>query len=182
MLARLGLAALIAILPPVAGAEEPMTWRFEAGAEDSWRFFTDRVMGGVSEGRVTVLTEDGTRFARMTGEVSTANHGGFIQMRLDLAEGAAEGAQGVRLIVRGNSQRYFVHLRTQGTRLPWQYYQAGFDVGPDWAELRLPFEAFRPSGAMLALVPEAERLTSLGVVAYGRDHAARIDVAEVGFY
>jgi hypothetical protein len=35
---------------------------------------------------------------------------------------------------------------------------------------------------MLARVPEAERLTSLGVVAYGRDHAARIDVAEVGFY
>jgi hypothetical protein len=89
----------------------------------------------------------------MTGTVSTENNGGFIQMRLDLPPGAAAGATGVRLIVRGNSQRYFVHLRTSGTRLPWQYYQAGFEVGPDWAEVRLPLEAFRPSGAMLARVP-----------------------------
>ncbi len=35
---------------------------------------------------------------------------------------------------------------------------------------------------MLAPVPEAARLTSLGVVAYGRDYAAEIDVREVGFY
>jgi hypothetical protein len=118
----------------------------------------------------------------MTGSVSTANNGGFIQMRLDLPEGAAEGASGVRLVVRGNSQRYFVHLRTRGTRLPWQYYQAGSRWAQTGAEIRLPFDAFSPSGAMLARVPEAARLTSLGVVAYGREHEARIDVAEVGFY
>jgi hypothetical protein len=180
--ARLGLVALLVILPMAGVAEEPMTERFEAGAEARWRFFTDQVMGGVSSGQVTLLSEGDWRFARMTGAVSTENNGGFIQMRLDLPQGAAAGAEGVRLIVRGNSQRYFVHLRTGGTRLPWQYYQAGFEVGPDWAEVRLPFTAFRPSGAMLARVPAAERLTSLGVVAYGRDHAAEIDVAEVGFY
>jgi hypothetical protein len=28
-------------------------------------------------------------------------------------------------MVRGNNQRYFVHLPTGGTPLPWQYYQAG---------------------------------------------------------
>jgi hypothetical protein len=87
----------------------------------------------------------------------------------------------VRLIVRGNSQRYFVHLRTSGTRLPWQYYQAGFEVGPDWRRCACPST---PSvlPALLARMPRADRITSLGVVAYGRDHAAEIDVAEVGFY
>jgi hypothetical protein len=179
---RLGLIALIAILPLAVLAEEPMAERFEAGADARWRFFTDQVMGGVSTGGVTLLSEGNQRFARMTGTVSTENNGGFIQMRLDLPPGAAEGATGVRLIVRGNSQRYFVHLRTSGTRLPWQYYQAGFEVGPDWAEVRLPLEAFRPSGSLLARMPRADRITSLGVVAYGRDHAAEIDVAEVGFY
>jgi hypothetical protein len=101
-------------------------------------------MGGVSSGQVTLLSEGDWRFARMTGAVSTENNGGFIQMRLDLPQGAAAGADGVRLIVRGNSQRYFVHLRTGGTRLPWQYYQAGFEVGPDWAEVRLPFDGLPP--------------------------------------
>jgi len=181
---RLGLTVLIAIvmLPLMALAEDPMTERFEQVAETRWRFFTDQVMGGVSTGGVEILSQDGEGFARMTGSVSTANNGGFIQMRLDLPDGAADSAEGVRLVVRGNSQRYFVHLRTRGTRLPWQYYQAGFDVGPDWAEIRLPFEAFERSGGFLPRVPRADRLTSLGVVAYGRDHSARIDVAEVGFY
>jgi hypothetical protein len=181
---RLGLTALIAIvmLPLIALAEEPMIERFEPGAETRWRFFTDQVMGGVSTGRVEILSEDGERFARMTGSVSTENNGGFIQMRLDLPGDAADGAEGVRLVVRGNSQRYFVHLRTRGTRLPWQYYQAGFEVGHDWAEIRLPLEAFEASGGLLPRMPQADRLTSLGVVAFGRDHAARIDVVEVGFY
>jgi hypothetical protein len=181
---RLGLTALFAIvaLPPMALAEEPMIERFETGAETRWRFFTDKVMGGVSSGAVAILSEDGERFARMTGSVSTENNGGFIQMRLDLPDGAADGAEGVRLVVRGNSQRYFVHLRTRGTRMPWQYYQAGFEVGTDWAEVRLPFEAFGPSGGLLPREPRTDQLMSLGVVAYGRDHAALIDVREVGFY
>jgi hypothetical protein len=86
----------------------------------------------------------------------------------------------VRLIVRGNSQRYFVHLRTRGTRLPWQYYQAGSRWGQTGARCACPSTP-SPSGAMLARnAGGGQRLTSLGVVAYGRDHAARIDVAEVG--
>ena len=147
-----------------------------------WRFFSDTVMGGVSTGKVAILSEDGARFARMTGEVSTANNGGFIQMRIDLAEGMAKEATGVRLVARGNDQRYFVHLRTGGTVLPWQYYQAGFDVTGAWSEFRVPFAAFRPSGRLLRKTPRAEALTSVGIVAYGRDHAARIDVSEIGFY
>ena len=159
-----------------------MVDRFEAGAESRWRFFTDQVMGGVSTGRVTLLSEGDMRFARMTGEVSTENRGGFIQMRRDLGSEVAVGATGVRLVVRGNGQRYFVHLRTRGARLPWQYYQAGFEAGPDWAEVRLPFAAFRASGGFLAREPGAEALTSVAIVAYGRDHAAEIDVTEIGFY
>jgi hypothetical protein len=49
-------------------------------------------------------------------------------MQLDLATSPPAGTTGVRLIVRGNDQRYFVHLGTGGTLLPWHYYQAGFDV------------------------------------------------------
>ena len=150
--------------------------------ETRWRFFTDQVMGGVSTGGVTFSQQDGLPFARMSGRVSTANRGGFIQMRLDLASPPPEGTTGVRLIVRGNAQRYFVHLRTNGTVLPWQYYQAGFDVSEDWSEVRLPLEAFTASGALLQNLPDAESLTSVAVVAYGRDHDARIDLRELGFY
>ena len=180
-------AALLGGAVSPALAEDPLTKDvliedFTMQPETRWRFFTDQVMGGVSTGGVTFAQEDGQAFARMTGRVSTANRGGFIQMQLDLATPPPEGTTGVRMIVRGNGQRYFVHLRTGGTLLPWQYYQAGFDVTESWNEVRLPLEAFEASGGLLRSVPAPGSLTSVAVVAYGRDHDARIDVREVGFY
>ncbi len=180
-------AALIcAALPPVMAQTPPAQTAviedFKMQPETRWRFFTDQVMGGVSTGGVDFAKEDGHAFARMTGRVSTANRGGFIQMRLDLANPPPEGTTGVRLMVRGNDQRYFVHLRTGGTLLPWQYYQAGFDVTESWAEVRLPLESFGASGALLRSVPRPGNLASVAIVAYGRDHDPRIDVREVGFY
>jgi len=151
-------------------------------SEPRWRFFTDQVMGGLSTGGLVFVTEDGVAFARMTGHVSTANRGGFIQIRQALTASPPPGTLGVRLIARGNGQRYFVHLRTESTALPWQYYQAGFDVTEDWREIRLALDAFSATGGMSNRLPEAGRLTSIAVVAYGRDHEARIDLREVGFY
>ncbi len=178
---------LVSGSPPRAFAETPTAREaaiddFRMTPEARWQFFTDQVMGGVSTGGVVFAQENGRPYARMTGRVSTANRGGFIQMRLDLASPPPEGTTGVRLVVRGNDQRYFVHLRTSGTILPWQYYQAGFDVTVSWTEIRLPFEAFAASGAQLRRVPNPVSLTSVAVVAYGRNHDARIDVREVGFY
>ncbi len=177
---------LCGALPPALAEEslsgDALIEDFTMQPETRWRFFTDQVMGGVSTGGVTFAKENGQPFARMTGRVSTANRGGFIQMRLDLASPAPEGTTGVRLIVRGNDQRYFVHLRTGGTLLPWQYYQAGFEVTESWSEVRLPLDAFEASGAMLRDVPQPDSLSSVAVVAYGRDHDAQIDVREIGFY
>jgi hypothetical protein len=173
-------AALLAATGAWAGDE--MTETFENGPERRWRFFTDGVMGGVSSGAVAFERQDGRTHARMTGRVSTANRGGFIQMRMDLAAPPLAGTAGVRLVVRGNGERYFVHLRTSGTVLPWQFHQAGFETTGDWTEVRLPFEGFRPSGGFVARVPRPESVTSLAVAAYGRDHAADVAVREIGFY
>lgn len=155
---------------------------FTMHPETRWRFFTDAVMGGVSTGRLEMVTGDGAPHARMTGRVSTENNGGFIQMRLDLAAPPPAGTTGLRLIVRGNGQRYFAHLRNGATLMPWQYYQAPFEVTPDWAEIRLPFTAFRASGRLMPGTPAVKSLRSVGVVAYGRAHEAEIEVREVGFY
>jgi hypothetical protein len=180
-------ALLVAGSPPRASTETPGSREtaiadFRMTPDARWQFFTDQVMGGVSTGGVVFAQEDGKPYARMTGRVSTANRGGFIQKRRELASPPPAGTTGVRLVVRGNDQRYFVHLRSSGTLLPWQYYQAGFEVTEGWTEIHLPFEAFAPSGALLRRVPRAASLTSVAVVAYGRDHDARIDVQSIGFY
>lgn len=176
------MAVLVLWNPSAAIAEDIMIDDFESQPETRWRFIADTVMGGVSSGKVSFLQDDGDTHARMTGSVSTQNNGGFIQFRMKLPSPLPKSAVGLRLVVRGNDQRYFMHLRTSGTLLPWQYYQAGFEVNREWSEVRLPFIAFKASGSLLRSVPRPESLKSLGIVAFGRDHEAEIDVREVSYY
>ena len=133
-----------------------------------WIYASDQVMGGVSEGQARF--EDGA--LRLSGRVSTANNGGFIQARRPTSVPA--DAKGLTISVRGDGQRYFIHVRTRGTRLPWQYYQAGFDTSEAWQDIQIPWTAFKPSGGFLRKTPKPENITSVGLVAYGRDHEALV--------
>lgn len=175
--AILGLALL---LPLTAKAQ--MTDPIRLTPDTSWSYVSDRVMGGLSQGGARIETAEGTTYLRLTGQVSTANRGGFIQARIALDSPPPENAQGVLIRTRGNGEGYFIHLRTAGTVLPWQYYQAPFATTPDWVEVRIPFTAFTPSGALLRDQLRPASIRSLGIVAYGRDHTADVAVAEVGFY
>ena len=150
--------------------------------ENEWTYIADNVMGGISDGGVEFNLVDSNVYALLSGNVSTENNGGFIQFRMKMSKSLPEEARGLRLIVRGNTQRYFVHLRTGGTFLPWQYYQLGFDVSKGWAEVLLPFKDFKASGAFLKNTPSPEDLQSVGIVAFGRDHEAEVDVREVSYF
>ena len=156
-------------VPTMATAAQPMT----DAQKLEWVYLADTVMGGVSEG-TGQFVEGGVR---LTGQVSTANNGGFIQLRTNV-----NGLPGdsLTLRVRGNGEDYFVHLRTRSTRLPWQYYQARFPTTNDWSDVTLPLSDFAPSGGMLPRVPDAASIRSIGLVAYGRDHAADVSLAALG--
>ena len=155
---------------------------FSPSPKVDWNFVADSVMGGISTGDVA-LEDDGTQvYAKMTGNVSTENNGGFIQFRSTLNEKLDKNIEGVYLKVRGNGEKYFIHLRTRGTMLPWQYYQSAFSTSNEWTEIFLPLDSFKPSGSWLSKDVNPKSIRSLGVVAYGRDHAADIQVTEIGFY
>lgn len=147
-----------------------------------WRFFTDQVMGGVSSGALHFDHDDNRNWARMTGAVSTANNGGFIQMQHRLDAPLPASVAGVRLIARGNDQRYYIHLRRTGASAPTAFYRAGFDVGSEWHEIRLPFALFTASNGGMPAPLEGSSIASVAVVAYGRDHQADIFIGEIGFY
>ena len=51
---------------------------------NQWQFFTDGVMGGVSTGKVKIVKINEIICYRMTGNVTTENNGGFIQMRVKI--------------------------------------------------------------------------------------------------
>ena len=140
-----------------------------------WRFVSDRVMGGVSSGQAQVGSDPA--HIRLTGTVSTANNGGFIQIRRDLAPWPVDTRE-VILTVRGDGQTYYVALRTTDLTRPWQSYRAAFTAPRDWAQITLPiaaFEATRDGMPPLRL----DRIRSIGLLAYGRDHAADLSIARI---
>ena len=146
-------------------------------SEFEWRYFQDDVMGGVSQGQA--LAEGAA--IRLTGTVSTENNGGFIQVRTDLPDGLPPDVTAIHLRVRGNGERYFIHLRSRATRLPWQYYQMGFETGPNWSVVSLPLARFVPSARQLPRPIAAQDIRSLGLVAFGRDHRADVAVSALGW-
>lgn len=155
---------------------------FEDGSSVRWDYFTDQVMGGVSEGGARLTSESGKSFARLRGNVSTDNNGGFIQIRRTLARSLPSGTNGLLLDVRGNGEEYYVFLRTTATRRPWHFYKASFPTASSWTEVRLPLSEFESSHSFLPEVIDPESIVSIGLVAYGKDHAADLSVASISLY
>ena len=147
----------------------------------SWRYIADDVMGGMSSGKVEFIIIDGKSNALLTGNVSTENNGGFIQIRKELKDINLSKTDRIRIVARGNNEKYYVFLRTTGTILPWQYYSYEFDVRNEYNEFIMPIRDFKKSGMLLANQINPKKITSIGIVAYGRDHYAELYVKELEF-
>ncbi len=149
-----------------------------------WRGVSDQVMGGISQASVIQDVIDGRPCLRLTGDVRLENDGGFIQAALDLASSGdtldASDYTGVRMVVRGNGERYSVHLRTPDNIRPWQSYRAHFTAGPAWETIELPFESFAPYRLEAPL--DISRLRRIGLVAIGRAFHADLAVSKLAFY
>jgi hypothetical protein len=148
-----------------------------------WQLFTDRVMGGVSNGTMVHETVAGQPAIRMRGDVSLENNGGFVQIAIDLApDGKAVDAsawQGIQLDVFDNGEEYGVHLRTEDLTRPWQSYRQSFRAEPQWRTVRLGFQEFLPYRTETPL--DTRRLRRIGVVAIGRAFSADLAIGGLRF-
>lgn len=143
---RLWACAMMMVVGSALAGNAQMIERFDAGASERWRYIGDNVMGGVSTGGAQITSEG----LHLTGQVSTDNNGGFIQVRRELADGLPLGASALVLSVRGNGQRYTVFIRTTQGRRPWHNYKASFVAPAQWSEVRLEFTDFERSQRSLA--------------------------------
>jgi len=145
----------------------------------NWSAFSDDVMGGISEVNFYELVEGEDKFYRLEGNVSTANNGGFIQSRVNVNIKTGK-YKGIRIKVRGNNNKYFIHLR--GPRmLPWNYYYSSFFASKEWTIIDLPLSDFKynrkPDTGL-----DTKRIRSIGIVAYGKDFQAELDLAQIELY
>ena len=149
---------------------------------NQWKFISDNVMGGVSTGSINYVMKEGNSSAYLSGNVSTKNNGGFIQIRRSLKDIDLSKAKYIKITAKGNNQKYFLHLRTSGTILPWQYYQISFEVKEEYKEYILQIKEFKKSGSFQPSMVNSKSISSVAVVAYGRDHKADIHVKEISFH
>ena len=148
-----------------------------------WIFITDKVMGGVSSGKYQVQEIEGRKCYRMTGNVSTKNNGGFIQIRTKLNPKInADDYEGVFIKVYGNQKNYNVHLRTEFTLAPWQYYSYTFNAPKSWKEIRAPFNKFKKSNSYQPKNLNGQKIKSIALVAAFKDFVSDVCLGEVGFF
>lgn len=157
------------------------TYRSSLGTE--WRLVTDQVMGGESDGELTLDNYKTRKCLRLGGNVSTENNGGFIQMALPLSDQDdfdATAYTGVELDVAGNNETYNIHIRTAGLWFPWQSYRFSFQATTDWQTLRFPFSDIKPYKTNRRF--QQHKLVRIGLVGIGRAFKADLCLAAVKFY
>lgn len=107
-----------------------------------WGAVDDVVMGGVSESGLRL--EQGA--ALFSGNVSTANSGGFASVRTRNFEPALDlsGYEGMELCLQGDGQRYKFMLRTD-SRWDGVAFSYSFDTQPNtWMTVQIPFAEMIP--------------------------------------
>ena len=101
-----------------------------------WGTVLDGVMGGRSTGRISA----GQGTLVFEGSTSLENNGGFSSMRVGVPNGAFEGADSIRVRVKGDGRTYI--LGTRGSRnMGGDAFWTRFDTrAGEWMEITVPIE------------------------------------------
>ena len=149
-----------------------------------WRLVTDRVMGGVSDAEYLFGSDECFKYIKMKGKVSLENNGGFVQVALPLAVDSkfldATNYSGFRFWVKGNGKKYYLHLRSGQTRLPWQYYSADFIASEKWKHIEIPFEKFTPQA--LDAKPDVKSLSQIAIVGAKKAYEVDVSIGPIEIY
>ena len=186
---------LLGLVPLTLYAQDTLNFPIEPNMAKEWKYQSDQVMGGVSEGNASLMQDGDMFFFRLTGDVSTENNGGFVQYRskvsifnkpemfqlIHKAHKDGVDLEGVRLNVKGNGETYHIMIRTYFTWSPSDYYYHTFDTSPNWQQVDLPFDQFKSSKYRQRGL-EVDQIRDFAVVAYGRDFKSDVSVSKISFY
>lgn len=151
--------------------------------KQEWKFISDQVMGGISSGEFKIELIENIECYRMTGEVSTKNNGGFIQIRTNLKpEVESKKYEGMYFKVYGNNNKYSLHLRSDLTFAPWQYYGYSFFAPNKWMKIKAPLKDFKKSNFYQPKNIRGQNIKSVGLVAGFDNFRSDICLSEIGFY
>lgn len=137
------LAIAVLFIPPnlIIAVEKTTLVSFEqSDSIEDWYVVNDGVMGGVSEGVVS-LSNKGTLL--FSGKLSLKNNGGFTSIRSKLSEEDLSSMDGLIVRVRGDGRSYYVNLYTRGLGSATSFRAALPTSGKEVDEIAIPFSQFQ---------------------------------------
>jgi len=99
-----------------------------------WQTVLDGVMGGRSTGEIS--QKDGVVI--FDGATSLQNNGGFSSMRAGIPEGLFDGADAIRLVVKGDGRDYKIGASAGGNQRAGGYWKTFPTTKDTWTEIIMP--------------------------------------------
>lgn len=132
--------------------EKPWAWRgqtideFDSSLTEllEWQVVNDGVMGGLSQGKVT-LTDEGTM--KFSGTLSLENNGGFSTVRSSGIDRDLSNDLGILLKIKGDGRDYEIRLDSDATYrgMPVSFAGKFSTKAGEWQQVKVPFSDFEGS-------------------------------------
>ena len=120
---------------------QDMIYNFDKSSDlNNWIIVNDDVMGGVSKSNVYINDDSHCVF---TGNISTANNGGFCSLRYYLDRINIKNNEDLKLRVKGDGKPY--QLRIKSNREDYFSYVFSFETSGDWQTISVPLKEMYPS-------------------------------------
>lgn len=144
--------------PASSGSHDEMTLEdFSPGNHLEWQIINDGVMGGLSEGRFRINSDQTADF---WGIVSLENNGGFASVRAVLNETVPGDFKKLKVRVKGDGKSYSFRIRTDENQ-DGAAYAVSFQTRKDeWTEHEFSPDDFTPTfrGRTLSHLPPLKDL------------------------
>lgn len=119
----------------------PVIYDFKnANSTSGWNVVDDGVMGGLSQGNLSINDEGNGRFH---GFVTTENNGGFSSIRHDFKRKNVSEYKHIIIKVKGDGKDYQFRIKEKSSQ---RYsYITTFETTGEWQTIKLPLSSFYPS-------------------------------------
>ncbi len=111
----------------------------EAGLQN-WHVVDDRVMGGVSAGKMGMNAEGHGMFQ---GHVSLDNNGGFSSVKYTAGNTTLQGYSKFVIALKGDGKAYQFRVKTKSSQS--YSYIFTFSTNNNWQTIEIPFNSMTPS-------------------------------------
>ena len=106
----------------------------------NWQVVDDRVMGGLSQGKLTV-NQDG--HGLYEGSISTDNNGGFSSLRYQFLSMTVTETSKITFRIKGDGKKY--QFRVKDKQGQYHSYITYFETTGDWQEIAIELKDLYPS-------------------------------------